>query len=93
MTPFLLYIIVGGLIGWVASVVMHTNGQQGIVLNIVVGISSLWRGSRSGRKPLSPSRSTMLRALRPFWKRSKAARPLAEMINPKTLLSRRALAG
>jgi uncharacterized membrane protein YeaQ/YmgE (transglycosylase-associated protein family) len=38
MTDFLVYIIVGGLIGWVASIVMRTNGQQGILLNIVVGI-------------------------------------------------------
>ncbi len=38
MTAFLVYIVVGGLIGWVASIVMHTNGQQGILLNIVVGI-------------------------------------------------------
>ena len=38
MTSFLVYIIVGGLIGWVASIVMHTNAQQGILLNIVVGI-------------------------------------------------------
>lgn len=38
MSPFLVYIIAGGLIGWVASIVMHTNGQQGILLNILVGI-------------------------------------------------------
>ncbi len=38
MTDFLVYIIVGGLIGWVASIVMHTNGQHDILLNIVVGI-------------------------------------------------------
>jgi uncharacterized membrane protein YeaQ/YmgE (transglycosylase-associated protein family) len=38
MTAFLVYLVVGGLIGWVASIVMHTNGQQGILLNIVVGI-------------------------------------------------------
>lgn len=31
-------LIVGGLIGWIASIVMRTNGQQGILLNIVVGI-------------------------------------------------------
>lgn len=31
-------LIVGGLIGWVASVIMRTDGQQGIFLNIVVGI-------------------------------------------------------
>ncbi len=38
MTDLLVYIIVGGLIGWVASIVMRTNRQQGILLNIVVGI-------------------------------------------------------
>ena len=31
-------LIVGGIIGWLASIVMRTNGQQGIILNIVVGI-------------------------------------------------------
>lgn len=31
-------LIVGGLIGWVASLIMRTDGQQGIILNIVVGI-------------------------------------------------------
>lgn len=31
-------LIVGGLIGWIASLIMRTDGQQGIFLNIVVGI-------------------------------------------------------
>lgn len=31
-------LIVGGLIGWVASMIMRTDGQQGILLNVVVGI-------------------------------------------------------
>ena len=31
-------LIVGGVIGWLASIVMKTNGQQGIVLNVIVGI-------------------------------------------------------
>jgi uncharacterized membrane protein YeaQ/YmgE (transglycosylase-associated protein family) len=35
---FILWIIVGGIIGWVASIIMHTNAQQGLVLNIIVGI-------------------------------------------------------
>jgi uncharacterized membrane protein YeaQ/YmgE (transglycosylase-associated protein family) len=35
---FIIWLIVGGLIGWIASIIMHTNGQQGIILNIVVGI-------------------------------------------------------
>lgn len=31
-------IVVGGILGWLASIVMRTDGQQGIVLNVVVGI-------------------------------------------------------
>jgi uncharacterized membrane protein YeaQ/YmgE (transglycosylase-associated protein family) len=31
-------LIVGGVIGWLASIVMRTDGQQGIFLNVVVGI-------------------------------------------------------
>ncbi len=32
------WIIIGGLAGWVASKIMDTDAQQGIILNIVVGI-------------------------------------------------------
>jgi uncharacterized membrane protein YeaQ/YmgE (transglycosylase-associated protein family) len=32
------WIIIGGLAGWVASKIMKTDAQQGIILNIVVGI-------------------------------------------------------
>ena len=31
-------LVVGGIIGWLASIVMRTDAQQGILLNIVVGI-------------------------------------------------------
>ena len=34
----ILILIVGGVIGWLASMVMRTDGQQGILLNIVVGV-------------------------------------------------------
>ena len=34
----IIVLIVGGVLGWLASIVMRTNGQQGIILNIVVGI-------------------------------------------------------
>ncbi|MBV1689267.1 GlsB/YeaQ/YmgE family stress response membrane protein [Novosphingobium sp. G106] len=34
----IILIIVGGVIGWLASMVMRTDGQQGILLNVVVGI-------------------------------------------------------
>ena len=35
---FMLWIIIGGLLGWIASLIMRTNAQQGLFLNIVVGI-------------------------------------------------------
>ena len=35
---FIIWIVIGGVIGWVASLIMRTDGQQGILLNIVVGI-------------------------------------------------------
>lgn len=35
---FIFIIIVGGIIGWLASIVMRTDAQQGIFLNIIVGI-------------------------------------------------------
>ena len=35
---FLIWLLVGGILGWIASLVMKTNGQQGIILNVVVGI-------------------------------------------------------
>ncbi len=35
---FIIWLIVGGVIGWLASLVMKTDGQQGIILNVVVGI-------------------------------------------------------
>lgn len=34
----ILWLIMGGVIGWLASLIMRTDGQQGIFLNIVVGI-------------------------------------------------------
>lgn len=34
----LIWLVIGGLLGWVASMFMGTNGRQGIFLNVVVGI-------------------------------------------------------
>ncbi len=34
----IIMLIVGGVIGWLASILMRTDGQQGIVLNVVVGL-------------------------------------------------------
>ena len=35
---FIIWLIVGGLLGWIASMIMRTDGQQGILLNVIVGI-------------------------------------------------------
>jgi uncharacterized membrane protein YeaQ/YmgE (transglycosylase-associated protein family) len=35
---FIIWLVVGGLIGWVASMIMRTDAQQGVILNIVVGV-------------------------------------------------------
>lgn len=34
----IILLVVGGVLGWLASLVMKTDGQQGIILNVVVGI-------------------------------------------------------
>jgi uncharacterized membrane protein YeaQ/YmgE (transglycosylase-associated protein family) len=34
----LIWLVVGGVMGWLASIVMKTNAQQGLLLNIVVGV-------------------------------------------------------
>ena len=41
----ILALIIGGIIGWLASIVMRTDAQQGILLNIVVGIVGSLLGS------------------------------------------------
>ncbi len=38
MLNFIVWLIVGGIIGWLASLVMRTDAQQGTLLNIIVGI-------------------------------------------------------
>jgi uncharacterized membrane protein YeaQ/YmgE (transglycosylase-associated protein family) len=35
---FLVWLVVGGVVGWVASLIMGTDAKQGMFLNIVVGI-------------------------------------------------------
>jgi uncharacterized membrane protein YeaQ/YmgE (transglycosylase-associated protein family) len=47
---FLIFLIVGGVIGWLASMIMRTDAQQGVILNIVVGIV----GSALGGLLLAP---------------------------------------
>ncbi|HVQ05082.1 MAG TPA: GlsB/YeaQ/YmgE family stress response membrane protein [Burkholderiaceae bacterium] len=35
---FIIWLIVGGIVGWLASLLMRTDARQGIFLNVIVGI-------------------------------------------------------
>jgi uncharacterized membrane protein YeaQ/YmgE (transglycosylase-associated protein family) len=41
---FILWLIVGGIVGWLASLIMKTDAQQGILLNVIVGIVGAFIG-------------------------------------------------
>ena len=41
---FIIWIVIGGIIGWLASMVMKTDAEQGIILNVVVGIIGAFLG-------------------------------------------------
>jgi uncharacterized membrane protein YeaQ/YmgE (transglycosylase-associated protein family) len=34
----IIWLIIGGVVGWLASIIMRTDAQQGILMNVVVGI-------------------------------------------------------
>lgn len=34
----IIWLVVGGVVGWLASMIMRTDAQQGIFLNVIVGI-------------------------------------------------------
>lgn len=40
----IIWLIVGGVVGWLASIIMRTDAQQGILLNIVVGVVGAFIG-------------------------------------------------
>lgn len=44
MINFFLWLLFGALVGWLASLVMRTDAQQGLLLNIVVGIVGAFLG-------------------------------------------------
>lgn len=44
----IIWLIVGGIIGWIASLIMKTDAQQGIFLNIIVGIIGAFLGGWIG---------------------------------------------
>lgn len=34
----IVWIIFGALVGWIASLIMKTNAEQGAILNVIVGV-------------------------------------------------------
>jgi uncharacterized membrane protein YeaQ/YmgE (transglycosylase-associated protein family) len=42
----IVWLIVGGIVGWVASIIMKTNAQQGVLTNVVVGILGAFLGGQ-----------------------------------------------
>jgi uncharacterized membrane protein YeaQ/YmgE (transglycosylase-associated protein family) len=43
-TNLLVTLIIGGVVGWLASILMKTNAQMGILANVVVGIFGSFLG-------------------------------------------------
>jgi uncharacterized membrane protein YeaQ/YmgE (transglycosylase-associated protein family) len=43
-TNLIVTLIIGGVIGWLASIMMKTNAQMGIVANVIVGIIGSFLG-------------------------------------------------
>jgi uncharacterized membrane protein YeaQ/YmgE (transglycosylase-associated protein family) len=41
---FIIWLLVGGIIGWIASKIMNTDAQQGVLLNVIVGIVGAFLG-------------------------------------------------
>ncbi len=44
MINFILWLLFGALVGWLASIVMRTDAQQGALMNIIVGIVGAFLG-------------------------------------------------
>lgn len=44
MINFIIWIIAGAVIGWVASLIMRTNSRQGLIADIIVGIVGAFVG-------------------------------------------------
>jgi len=40
----IVWLVVGGIVGWLASIIMKRDAQQGIILNVIVGIVGAFLG-------------------------------------------------
>jgi uncharacterized membrane protein YeaQ/YmgE (transglycosylase-associated protein family) len=53
---WIISLIIGGIVGWLASIVMKTNAQMGIIANVLVGIVGSMLGFwLAGMLGLAPS--------------------------------------
>ena len=43
-TNLIVTLIIGGVVGWLASVLMRANSQMGIVANVIIGIAGSFLG-------------------------------------------------
>ena len=43
-TNLIVTLIIGGIVGWLASILMRANGQMGILANVIVGIIGSFLG-------------------------------------------------
>jgi uncharacterized membrane protein YeaQ/YmgE (transglycosylase-associated protein family) len=41
---WIITLVIGGIIGWLASLVMKTDAQMGLIGNVIVGIVGSWLG-------------------------------------------------
>ncbi len=41
----ILYLILGGIVGWIASIIMGRNAEQGLIGNVIVGVLGAFLGS------------------------------------------------
>ncbi len=41
---FILWLVIGALAGWIASMIMKTNNEQGLLIDIIVGIIGAFIG-------------------------------------------------
>jgi uncharacterized membrane protein YeaQ/YmgE (transglycosylase-associated protein family) len=47
---FLVTVIIGGLVGWLASIMMRTNAQMGILANVIIGVVGSFLGVTIARE-------------------------------------------
>jgi uncharacterized membrane protein YeaQ/YmgE (transglycosylase-associated protein family) len=53
---WIITLIIGGVVGWLASIVMKTNAQMGMIANVLVGIAGSALGSwAAGALGIAPS--------------------------------------